>query len=53
MEDVTEYRILSSPYKEELEALVNKALREGWRLHGSVSYNDLMWIQTVIKQQQL
>jgi hypothetical protein len=47
--EISDYMVVSSPHKPEMEALVKKAISEGWRPQGSVIYNDLLWAQAMVK----
>ncbi|MGB0521416.1 MAG: hypothetical protein ACPGJS_00580 [Flammeovirgaceae bacterium] len=46
---IQEYQILQSASCIELQGLVNQKLKEGWQPWGVLFFNDMMYVQVVVR----
>ena len=49
-ETIQEYQILQSASPAEIQGMVNAKIREGWQPWGVLLYNDMLFVQVVVKQ---
>jgi len=48
MKKVVKYRVLHQDRVQQLEAEVNRLLKEGWELHGGLCHSAHQWSQALV-----
>lgn len=46
--EVSKYKIIQATSAQELQALVNEAIREGWQPYGSIAFDGMQYVQPMV-----